>query len=261
MNARLAKRISLFSLLPILALANPSAHGQGSNNNVLPPPPGYNSELKQYNIEIENGQLLLDPLKGRVNVKAVWGSGDIHSVAATIGNLSKYLRAQNPDLNIVLSPGAADEKISDLKLRSGDMKAVTEAVMIATDSKVRGNQLSGKDTWTFVAREKQNQGSTVEVFNLSGYISTLNTNNDDVIFQKLDEVEDLIRRTLEESGYTNGHDISFRYHPGTHLLIVTGTSDAIDITRKIVNALSGQPRPGTVGRQDLLDITNRQKLY
>jgi hypothetical protein len=268
MNAGLVKRISPYLLLPMLALAQPFAHAQASNNDAVPLPPGYGTNAKanltantraRYEIEIVGGYLSLAPLKGHTDIKAIWAGGP-DSVPATIGNLAKYLRAQNPELNIVLSPGAADEKITDLKLRSGDMKAVTEAVIIATESKVRSSQMSGNDNWTFVVPKEQNPGRTVEVFNLSGYIQTLNANDtSDLINLKLDELKQLIRETLQASGYTSADDTSFRYHPGTHLLIVTGSTDAIDITRKIVNALSGQPRPGAVVREDLLDVPARRK--
>ena len=146
MNARFVKRISLLFLLPLLSFTPLVAHAQGTNGGEIPLPPGYNTNANaranantRYEIEIANGRLLLAPLIGHTNINAIWGLGDLHSVLATIENLAKYLRATNPDLNIVLSPGTAEETISELKLRSSDMRAICEAVSVATESKVRGN--------------------------------------------------------------------------------------------------------------------------
>jgi hypothetical protein len=256
MNARLHKLATLLCLLPLLALTQAAAHAQTVNADGIPLPPAYTANTSaRYNIEIENGVLSVDPLKNRVDSKALWGNGNISSVPATIGNLTKFLRAVDTNLNIVLSPGTAEQTISDLKLRSGDMKALVEAVGIATGNKVRGSQLNGKDNWTFMTQQKQSSGRTVEVFNLSGYIQTLSTNDIDLITRKLDELQLLIRETLQSSGYTSAGDTVFRYHPGTHLMIVTGSPDAIDITRKIVNALSSQPGP----EKEILDLISRKK--
>ncbi len=190
------------------------------------------------------------PLKGHADIKAIWGPGDLYAVSATIENLAKYLRAANPDLNIVLSPGAAEETISDLRLRSSDMKAICEAVSIATDGKVRGNPLFGKDNWTFMAQQRGKVETTVEVFNMSGYIQALDKGEGVPVEKNLDEIHKLIVDTLHQIGYKDPDNISFRYHPGTHLLIVTGSPESIEIARKFLNSLSGQQRPG----KELLDI-------
>ena len=269
MNTGLVKRISLLLLMPTLTFTTTAAHGQTTKGGEVPPPPSADLNSR-YNIEITNGKLSLAPingklsqipLKGRTDLKAIWGTGDIESVPATIENLAKYLKVENPDLNIVLSPGTAEHSINDLKLRSGDMKAITEAVTIATDSKIRGSQLSGKDNWTFMVQRPPNQQQQVEVFNLTGYIEVLNTPNENVIAQKLDEVEQIIIQTLRnleqrqngESGSSQSPE--FRFHAGTSLLIVMGTPQAIDVSRKIVNALPGQNKQNI---QELLDITTKR---
>ena len=75
--------------------------------------------------------------------------------------------------------------------------------------------------------------------------------NDDVVHQNLDELQLLIKNTLLQlDGSSDQPD--FKYHPGTKLLIVIGNPEAIEVTRKIVNALSGQQKNG---KEDLrLDI-------
>jgi len=253
MNARFLKLVSLFCLLSLLTLAFSGADAQDTNSGAITTSAAGIDH--PYDIQIENGELLVAPLQGRVDIKAIWGQGDLHSVPATIENLAKYLRAANPDLNIVLSPGAPEVKINDLKLRSSDMRALTEAVGIATDGTVRGSPLSGKDNWTFMVQRRPNQEQTVEVFNLSGYIQTLNTSDDKIIRDKLDELNGLIHQTLVEltvrqkGQYKYSEDPGFKFHAGSNLFIVMCSPDAIDVARKIVNALPGQPRPGV--REDL----------
>jgi hypothetical protein len=254
MNARLLKPTRMLLLLLSLVLMSCLAHAQSASTGEIPPPPAYGNTVNSpYDIQIQNGVLLLAPLKGRVDVKAIWGPGDIHGVPATIGNLAKYLRAADTNLNIVISPGAEDMKIGDLILRSRDMKALTEAVTVATDSKIRGSPLSGKDNWTFYAPSQPTAERTVEVFNLSGYIQSLGQSDPDAVAKSLDEMRDLILSTLRQlhpSGYSSTDDPQFRYHSGTKLLIVTGSREAIEVSRKIVNALSGQQ---TSNRGDQLD--------
>jgi hypothetical protein len=263
MNARFVKHISLLLLLPLLSFAQFVAHAQGATGGEIPLPPGYGTNAKanatantnpRYEIEIANGSLLLAPLKGRTNINAIWGPGDLHSVSATIENLAKYLRAANPNLNIVLSPGTAEETISDLKLRTDDIKAICEAVSIASDGKIRGSSLSGKDNWTFMAQQKGSLETTVEVFNLSGYIQTLDKGEGVPVEKNLDEIRRLIVETLNQIGYKNADNISFRFHPGTHLLIVTGTPETIDVARKFLSALPGQQKP----EKELLDLYTPQ---
>jgi hypothetical protein len=144
--------------------------------------------------------------------------------------------------------------IGDLALRSGDMKALTEAVTIATDSKIQGRPLSGKDNWAFYAPPQPTNERTVEVFNLSGYIQSLGEPDHDAIAKNLDEIQQLIISTLHEvvyhGNYSSADEPVFKYHSGTKLLIVSGPPKAIEISHKIIDALSGQQ---TSNRGDQLD--------
>jgi hypothetical protein len=244
--------ILLIGLLPFLTLAQPqpAAAPQALDTNA--------AVDQQYDIQIENGGLLIAPLKKRIDVKALYeGQGEPYSIAATMGNLVKYLRAANTNLTIVLSPGAEDATIGDLKLHSGDMSTLVAALYVATDGNVRGQLLPGKNAWSIVsASKKTNTSRTFEVFNISGYINSLGKPSEEVIRQRVDEIRELtdqIQHSLVDTpNLTPQVDTpSFRFHPGTSLLIVTGTPDAIGVARKIINALPGQQ---THGREDLLDI-------
>lgn len=252
MKARLLTLLLSLCLLPFLTLAQPQPQpaAEAPDTNA--------AGDQQYDIQIENEGLLIAPLKKRIDVKALYeGQGEPYSIPATIGNLVKYLRAADTNLTIVLSPGAADATIGDLKLHSGDMSALVAALYIATDGNVRGQPLPGKNAWSIVsASKKTNTSRTFEVFNISGYINSLGKPSEDVLRQKVDEIRELtdeIQHSLVDTPnlIPQVDTPSFRFHPGTSLLIVTGTPDAISVARKIIDALPGQQ---THGREDLLDI-------
>src|SRR5262245_30843257 len=101
MNARFFLKMAA-PLCVSLLLAPAMTSAQGTNNEPVPMALGNNSSSSRYQIEIVEGQLLLAPLENRIEVKAIWGEGSIHSVPATIENLAKYLRAADSHLNIVL---------------------------------------------------------------------------------------------------------------------------------------------------------------
>jgi hypothetical protein len=248
MNARFPKPTYMLLLSLCLALMSCLAHAQSASTGEVPPPPGYgNRGTSPCDIQIEEGMLLIAPLKNRVDVKALWGSGDARGVPATVGNLMKYLRSADTNLTIVVSPGAAGLQINDLTMRSGNMPALAEALSIATDNKIHGSLMTAKDSWTFFAAPQPQTERTLEVFNLNSYILSLGEADRDAVAKSLDEVQQLILSTLRQlhpSGYSSTDDPQFSYHPGTKLLIVTGSREAIEVSRKIVNALSGQPTGG-----------------
>jgi hypothetical protein len=242
MNARVPfKLASLLGMSLLLALDPSLARAEGVTAAEVSPPTGATNVSSRYDIEIVNGHLLVAPLKGHADVKAIWGPGDLHGVSATINNLAEYLRAENPSLNIVVSPGAGEVVLSDFKLRSDDMKAVCDAVSIATESRVRGSTISGKDSWSFMTQPRPHPARTVEVFNLSSYIQSLGKIDDNTLNQKLSEMEEMINTTLNDlhPGEEQEHP-NYRYHAGAHLFIVTGSPEAIDVSRKIIEAASGQ---------------------
>ena len=74
-----------------------------------------------------------------------------------------------------------------------------------------------------MAQQKGSLATTVEVFNLSGYIQALDKGEGVPVEKNLDEIHKLIVDTLHQIGSKNADNISFRFHPGTHLLIVTGS--------------------------------------
>ena len=248
MKARLLKLLLSLCLLPLFT--TPTAHAQTASAT---------TPDVQYDVQIENGDLLLAPLKGHADMNAIMAAfnvptdanGSFPSVPATIGNLAKYLRLWNTNLNLIISPGATDVKISDLKLHTGDMNALLSALYVATDGNVSCRALTGKDIWGIKDEPAANVSHrTVEVFNLSGYINTLGKSDETFIHQRLEEIERLTNETIEGLYEGRLQHPGFRFHPGTSLLIVTGDVDAINVTRKIINALPGQQ---THGREDLYE--------
>ena len=185
-------------------------------------------------------------------MREAWGPGKLAGVIATVENLAKYLRIVDTNLSIVLSAGAADVKIGDLKIHS-NMSAIMEALSVATDGNIRGGPAANRNAWFIMGgRRTIVSQRTVEVFNLTGYIRTLGDAKEDVVRAKLDEVQRLTAETL--ATLYEGRNVenpSFRFHAGTSLLIVTGNSDYIEVVRKIVNALPGQQKSS---HEDLLDI-------
>lgn len=267
MNARLTKlglTLCCFSVLNIAAFV----HAQDTNaEDAAPPPanangragrpPGYRTphigDLPEFNIQIENGQLSLAYFKPWEHTNP-WGTNS--TVAATIENLSKYLRAIDPNLNIVLSPDVGHITIQNLKLNSRNPFSISQAVSVASGGAIVGpggggglgfgGGLRGMErSLTFIANRPPPEKPSVEVFNLSGYIQTLGKVDDKVIGQKLDELEhNLIFPTLDSLHILQTGDTvpTFKYHPGTKLLIVIGNREAIEVTRKIINALSGEQK-------------------
>lgn len=273
MNARLAKpALTLCSIL-LLNFAGIS-HAQDANTGDAPAPSANaggralrppraaepNAEdLPAFNIQIENGRLSLATFK-EMPGKNPWET-NVTSVPATIDNLSKYLRAIDPNLNIVLSPDVGKFIISDLKLNTRNPWAISQAVGVASGGAIVGPNggpgigfgggLRGVDrTLTFVANLPRENKRSVEVFNLSGYIQTLGKADEKVVRQKIDELQELTESTLMELSRGSDDFPDFKYHPGTRLLIVIGRPEAIEVTHKIVNALPGQQ---TNGKADLLE--------
>jgi len=206
----------------------------------------------RFDVEIQDGQLLLAPMNGRAPTNEfTFRDGayaePVTSVPATIANLAKYLRAADTNANITVSPSAAEIQIKDLKLHGADVGEVVNAVGVATDEAVYGGGGSygnGRFECSFRANQanlQQNSERTVEVFNMSGYIHSLHLINpppEAVVQKKLDEIHELVLETL--ASLRGQGDVNFRFHPGTELLIVIGKPDAIEVTRKIIDALPGQ---------------------
>lgn len=280
MNMRFCKFLLAICVLPLFASTFPVAYAQDQTGQVAPTRRfagagfgggggfrGMGTNAVRFDVQIEDGQLSLAPLKGRVEVNDFkLGAGaqpaDISSVPATIANLAKYIGAADTNGNINVSPSAAEIQINDLKLRGADVAEVLDAVSTATDGAVRGtggfDRSDGRYDCAFqtgfqfqnggfpMFGRPQNPPRTVEVFNMSGYIRSLPLTKpppEAVVQRKIDDIDGLVRDTMRKLHQDDPKPPpmpEFNFHTGTGLLIVIGSPEAIEVTRKFVNALPGQ---------------------
>lgn len=255
--------VVLGSVLFCAAFGEVAAYAQLASSATRPEAPA--RPLEEYSIEIENGQLLMAPLKGRIDINAIWGKGEIHSMPATIENLAKFLRAADTNLNLVLSPRSAEVTVQNLKLRSIDIGGFIRAIGYATDGQVTGRPFgpageAGRD-WTIVAGREQRTERSVEVFNISGFMDYLRSSSekdksakDESARKQLEEVMEVIIETIRAmkgDSFSQEDSPDFRFHQGTDLLVIIGKPDSIEVARKVISALPGQPRLKL--REDLLD--------
>jgi hypothetical protein len=232
-------------------------------------PPAATSDIKaaKYDLEIEEGQLVRPG--GRVE--------------ATLPNVVNALRDEYTDANIVLAPGLAKLKVSDLKLRAGSLAEELEAVRVACFDKFEIQAVGGptarvdpttglpldrttgfpitggkrENPGLFVLREPKPTPETkrvFEAFNIGPYIewlrhqpNDLGKSNVDPTDEGLNEIAHIISDTVRDvkDGLPENQP-TWQYHKGATLLVVIGTRDSVDIAGKIVNALPGM---GSVSEQ------------
>jgi hypothetical protein len=175
---------------------------------------------------------------------------------ATVAKLAEHLREQG--WNVILSPGTEKIRISDLQLRSADARLIAEALSIASGGTMHVNVRPGPvDTLIIMSRQRPSR--RLEVFNVSGYLSSnpllaefeahekLTSAAVEEMTRRVREIEVLVIGTLHDltrSEFADHEQMEFQFHPGTRLLIVIGTDQAIDVARKIINALPGQRQSG-----------------
>ena len=172
-----------------------------------------------FDLEVKDGQL----------VKSTKGRGS----EATLGNAVDALRDRYTTVNIVVAPGLAKVKLSDLKLRAGQLADELEAIRVASGSKFEwvgpgsagpnlppGSSAQAVDpntgqltatastesnTGLFILREPTptpETARTLEAFNISGYLQWLNDKQDpketkerrvQAVTARLEELEQMIQ--------------------------------------------------------------------
>jgi hypothetical protein len=227
-------------------------------------PPAATTDIKaaKYELEIEEGQLVRP--EGRVE--------------ATLPNVVNALRDEYTDANIVLAPGLAKLKVSDLKLRAGSLAEELEAVRVACLDKFEIQAVGGpavrvdvdpttglpldlttgvplqggkrENPGLFVLREPKPTPETqrvFEAFNIGPYIewlrhqpNDLGKSNVDPTDEGINEIAQIISDTVRDvkDGLPENQP-TWQYHKGATLLVVIGTRDSVDIAGKIVNVLPG----------------------
>jgi len=243
--------LSFACLATLLAFALGSFNGTAAEKPV--PAQAAEARKSAYDLEIVNG--VLRGYKGEETAK--------------LGHVVDFLREQFPVANIVLSPGLADVPIADLKLRAGGLIDYLEALSVASGNRFSweraGAQPPAVDPTTglpvpnqpfdpnaglFVLRQPNPTPETernVEVFNLTGYFEQLGDKGKSEWKNGLTQIEEIIASTLtrlqEARAAGPGASLekpSFEFHSGANLLIVIGSNEALNVARRVVNALQGQ---------------------
>lgn len=231
--------------------------GGAAEAECAPAAPAAAAKSSPYVLEIRDGKLL---------------TGGNHT-EASLPRIVDELRDIYSDANFVLAPGMESVVIGDLKLRSAALSETLEALRVASgEAFVWHNGLAprmdpatglppapmlvdpttglpqptaSESSLYFLTRDDVSQPNPrrmVQVFNLSGYLEQVGKRDRGEISQSLEEIKGIIAETLVQAtqGKLQPADApSFQFHPGANLFIVIGTSQAVGITEKVINALPG----------------------
>ena len=211
--------------------------------------------------------MLLANLEGRVDVGKRWGPGEIASVPATLVNIIDVLRDLHAEANLAMAPELANVKIANLKLRATSLDEELEGLRVASGERfvwTRPEAMAAVDPTTGLptvpARGQSalyslmpNESGraavtrrTVEVFNLGPYLQRKGAARD----SSINEIEQIILATLRQIKGDDSADEapSYQFHSGANLLIVIGQPEALEVARKVLNALEGEANgPGGGG--------------
>jgi len=226
---RLLALVSLALILPTIL------PGQVNNyQSDSPPDPDRKPVTKAvpFSLEIRNGDII---------------DNGKPAGTATIGNLLDYLKKQGKTFNIILGPGAADLRISDLMLNMSEFngQAVIEAIVASVGDEVESSTTPTFGIYQLALRE--NTSRETQVFNLTDYLNPDGKADDKTIEEKLSSLTDIIYKTLHDvhPQSTDAIQPHFQFHKGSNLLVAIGTPEALTITNQVVNALQlpdGNPR-------------------
>ena len=206
---------------------------------------------------------MYEGLKDRIDIKTKYKGGS--GVQAYVDQVVGVLKDLHPGLNIVVPPVLSKVKVGDLKyiqpagLEETQIIDVLEAIRAASDDKFEWSKAGGKTSpFVFTANPAMVAAMprrTMEVFNMSGYIEQLGTQDRAKIRAALDEVYQIIdisTRDMVGGDYEQESQIyhSYRFHESAKLLVVNGVPEFVEVARKVVNAL-----PGQIRTRDLQDVS------
>jgi hypothetical protein len=204
---------------------------------------------------------------------------------ATLENLVNFLLKRYTNDNIVLEPGVGEIRIDNLKYRESDdpslgggaiqaggaLQTELQALAVASGGKfkvrVQSYAVGGAMGMYFLenTHAKQNE-KVVEVFNMASFIErrlnkiraerpslTPQEFQDASAFdvaRQQGEIEEICKSTAESLGLEI-QNLSFKFYRDAQLLVVIGPPEAIDVARKVVDALlerSPESRPDVSDR-------------
>jgi len=159
-----------------------------------------------------------------------------------------YLKKKNLPFDIILGPGVADVRISDLVMHSPEYEEwfVLNAIGASVGDDVETSRDSGMPMMKL--RQSQQVRQT-QVFNLTNYLNPDGKADDKSVHEKLSSLIDVIQKTLSDLDHNTPPNLqpNFQFHEGANLLVVIGPTDAIDVANQVVNAL--QPPDGNPSNQ------------
>jgi len=211
----------------------------------------------------------------------VSGGPHARKVTASLANVIDAVRDRYPEANIVIAPGLANMSISDLKLRTGNISEELEAIRVARGGKFEcsggpGNVVVDPTTGLPTGSGSNNKGlftlreptapenqRVVEAFNIGPYLQSAREDEVDSTQvkpgqrgdkkeskefrerradQMLDQLKIIILQTISALHPGTAEQPNFQFHQGANLLVIIGSREAVDVARKVVNALPGQAR-------------------
>jgi hypothetical protein len=244
------------TLVIVLASSLLTLPGQETKASRQTAEPSAETSSRGYDFEINNGLLTR-------------GGSTSGKPEATLGNVIDAVRQRYPDANIVMSPGLARVRVSDLKLRARSIWEELEAIRVASGGRFEWSgpaspvfgRMGSPDPSKFAAESAlepaglpRNNGlftlreavtpereRSIEAFNIGPYLQHAETQDGPEIREKrLAEVEMMIVETIGALHDEEAEKPRFQFHAGANLLVVIGSHEAVAVARKIVNALPGQ---------------------
>ncbi|HTB63094.1 MAG TPA: hypothetical protein VK737_05855 [Opitutales bacterium] len=156
----------------------------------------------------------------------------------SIGAIVEYLKKSNHDFSLVLGPGAEKAHVENLILHlpQFDIRIISQALYSCATPDLRMDALDGGII--SLALHDLPEERQVEIYNLSTYLNPNGNADKKTIDDKLATVTDTIRQTVYDLDKAAMGDMTFQFHEGTNLLVVTGTNRAVNVADKVVNALN-----------------------
>jgi hypothetical protein len=160
---------------------------------------------------------------------------------ATVGNVVDYVQKKYPEFSILYS-GVADMPVGDLYLHMPDFlpNSVCHAIAKSTDGLVFDDGVDSGGVRSLTLAPTESLDRDVEVFNLTVYVNPNGNLDSKTVHEKFESVVEIILETLHDldPNASNNAAPRFQFHEGANLLVATGSREALQVTTKVVTALT-----------------------
>lgn len=184
------------------------------------------------------------------------------TVPATVANLVENLRDRTADVDFVLSPGVGEMVVSNLTLRSADLRGTLEAICFATGNKVRVSPLGKDNVYALSLGLTARPDTSLAAFNLSALLDPLGPRESKAVAMQVEEITQLILTTVlsfdERTKQERGKPL-LSFHPGTALLVVIAHPGQLEMVSQIVEALNAPVRSTAAARQEPAPTTPKRE--